>query len=500
MTLRLYNTLTRRVEPFVPLAPGRVTLYTCGPTVYNYAHIGNFRTFLFEDLLRRWLEASGYDVFHVMNITDVDDKTIKGATEAGQPLRAYVQRYIEAFHEDRRYLRIRDASVYPRATDYIPAMITLVERLLEKGVAYRGEDGSVYFAIARFPAYGRLSQLDRRELKAGASERVSADEYAKEDVRDFALWKAARPEDEAVGAAWDAPFGRGRPGWHLECSAMALELVRAHWGGEVLDIHAGGVDLIFPHHEDEIAQSCAYTGQELFARYWVHGEFLNIRGEKMSKRFGNITTARDLRQDGVDAGAIRLLMCQVHYRQRLDLTDEALASAREGSRRLGEFQNRMRASRAETDAPAFAEAAARLELELAEALDDDLNAPRAVAALFAFASTGNAALDQGARPGSRAVAAWERAEGVLGVTSAVEVLTVGPALEFGAQDQAELADTPPDGTEDAARTWAVRWAVRRKDAKAARDFAEADRIRARLKEAGWEVRDGRDGSMEVRRL
>jgi len=500
MTLRLYNTLTRQVEPFVPLVAGRVTLYTCGPTVYNYAHIGNFRTFLFEDLLRRWLEASGYDVFHVMNLTDVDDKTIKGAAEAGQPLRLYVQRYIDAFHEDRRYLRIRDASVYPRATDYIPAMIALVERLLDKGVAYRGEDGSVYFAIARFPDYGRLSQLDRRELRAGASERVSTDEYAKEDVRDFALWKAARPEDEAVGAAWDAPFGRGRPGWHLECSAMALELIRARWGVEVLDIHAGGVDLIFPHHEDEIAQSCAYTGQELFARYWVHGEFLNIRGEKMSKRFGNITTARDLREDGVDAGAIRLLMCQVHYRQRLDLTDEALASAREGSRRLGEFQNRMLASRAETESPAFAEAAARLELELAEALDDDLNAPRGVAALFAFASAGNAALDQGLRPGPRAVAAWERAEGVLGVTSAVEVLTVGPAVEFGGQDQAELTDTPPNGSEVAARAWAVRWAVRRKDAKAARDFAEADRIRARLKEAGWEVRDGRDGSMEVRRL
>ena len=205
----------------------------------------------------------------------------------------------------------------------------------------RGEDGSVYFAIARFPAYGRLSQLDKRELKTGASERVSDDEYAKEDARDFALWKAAQPEDEAVGAAWDAPFGRGRPGWHLECSAMALELVRRAWGIDVLDIHAGGVDLIFPHHEDEIAQSCAYTGQELFARYWVHGEFLNIRGSKMSKRYGNITTARDLREDGVDAGAVRLLMFQAHYRQKLDLTDEALASAREGSRRLGEFQHRL---------------------------------------------------------------------------------------------------------------------------------------------------------------
>ena len=289
MTLGLYNTLSRQVERFEPLQAGKVSLYTCGPTVYNYAHIGNFRTFLFEDLLRRWLEASGYDVFHVMNLTDVDDKTINGATAAGVPLREYVQHYIEAFHEDRRYLRIKDASIYPRATDFIPAMIRLVDALLAKGVAYRGEDGSVYFAIRKFPAYGRLSRLDTRELKAGASERVTSDEYTKEDVRDFAIWKAARPEDEKAGAAWDAPFGRGRPGWHLECSAMALELIGTHLGTDVLDIHAGGVDLIFPHHEDEIAQSCAVTGKDTFARYWVHAEFLNIRGEKMSKRFGNIT-------------------------------------------------------------------------------------------------------------------------------------------------------------------------------------------------------------------
>ncbi|HEX2611458.1 MAG TPA: cysteine--tRNA ligase, partial [Gemmatimonadales bacterium] len=351
MALRLYNTLTREIEPFQPLQPGRVSLYTCGPTVYNYAHIGNFRTFLFEDLLRRWLEASGYQVFHIMNITDVDDKTIRGAAEAGLPLREYVRQYIDAFHEDRRYLRILDASVYPRATDFIPQMVTLVEELLRKGVAYKGDDGSVYFSIERFPSYGKLSRIDTRELKTGASERVSSDEYAKEDARDFALWKATKPEDEKVSAAWDAPFGRGRPGWHLECSAMALALLDQKWGTDVLDIHAGGVDLIFPHHEDEIAQSCAYTGKNLFARYWLHGEFLNIRGSKMSKRFGNITTPRDLREDGVDAGAIRLLMFQTHYRQKLDLTDDALAAAQEGSRRLGEFQRRLREKAGQSDTP-----------------------------------------------------------------------------------------------------------------------------------------------------
>jgi cysteinyl-tRNA synthetase len=498
MSLRLYNTLTRQIEPFVPLQPGRVTLYTCGPTVYHYAHIGNFRTFLFEDLLRRWLEASGYDVFHVMNLTDVDDKTIGGAVAAGRPLREYVQQYIDAFHEDRRYLRIADASIYPRATDYIAPMITLIEGLLAKGIAYRGEDGSVYFAIARFPAYGRLSQLDRRELKAGASERVSDDEYAKEDVRDFALWKAARPADEAVGAAWDAPFGRGRPGWHLECSAMALELIRRHAGVEVLDIHAGGVDLIFPHHEDEIAQSCAYTGQELFARYWVHGEFLKIGGEKMSKRYGNITTARDLREDGVDAGAVRLLMCQVHYRQQLDLTDQALASAREGSRRLGEFQHRLLAAAGPQDGAPFVEAADRLDRELTEALDDDLNAPRAAAALFSFASAGNAALDAGHAAGPRALSAWRRAEGVLGVTSSVEMLRVGTD-DVTASTELD-GERPPSGDDGVQRAWAVRWAMRRKAAKTVRDFAEADRIRALLKGAGWEVRDNRDGSIEVVRV
>jgi cysteinyl-tRNA synthetase len=276
---------------------------------------------------------------------------------------------------------------------------------------------------------------------------------------------------------------------------MALELIRRRLGTDVLDIHAGGVDLIFPHHEDEIAQSCAFTGRDLFARVWLHGEFLNIRGTKMSKRFGNITTARDLRQDGVDPGAVRLLMFQVHYRKQLDLTDEALASAREGSRRLGEFQNRLLAAAGPSDAPALLEAADQLERELAEALDDDLNAPRAVAALFAFASAGNSALDAGQAAGPRAVASWRRAEGVLGVTSAVHSVKVGSAVESEAQG--ELAETPPPGDEEAQRGWAIPWAVRRKEAKAARNFAEADRIRGLLKAAGWEVRDNRDGSIEV---
>ena len=505
MALRLYNTLTRQVETFEPLQPGRVSLYTCGPTVYNYAHIGNFRTFLFEDLLRRWLEASGYDVFQIMNLTDVDDRTIAAAREKGVPLREHVQHYIDAFHEDRRYLRIKDASVYPRATDFIAPMVALVEGLLKKGIAYKGEDGSVYFSIARFPQYGKLSRIDTRELKTGASARVSSDEYSKEDARDFALWKAAKPEDEEVGAVWDAPFGRGRPGWHLECSAMALALVGGQWGTDVLDIHAGGVDLIFPHHEDEIAQSCAYTGKDLFARYWLHGEFLNIRGSKMSKRFGNITTPRDLREDGVDAGAIRLLMFQTHYRQKLDLTDDALAGAQEASRRLGEFQKRLYENRGDSDSPKFQDAAEQLSRQVAEALDDDLNAPRAVAALFTYMNEGNAALDAGEHPGPAALLAWQRAEEVLDVSSQVQSIVIDAHAGSGAiaRDAPAAIVTPaatPPTDQVAAEEWARGWAVARVQYKSVRNYKEADRIRDLLKSAGWEVRDKQGGSVEVVRI
>ncbi len=500
MSLRLYNTLSRQVEAFQPLQPGKVSLYTCGPTVYNYAHIGNFRTFLFEDLLRRWLQASGYDVFHVMNITDVDDRTIAAAREKGVSLREHVDPFARAFEEDRDWLRILPAHEQPRATEYIGAMIRLIEGLLQKDVAYRGDDGSVYFSIAQFPAYGRLSRLDQRELRTGASQRVSSDEYAKEDARDFVLWKAVKPEDEAVGAAWDAPFGRGRPGWHIECSAMALELLQRRLGKDVLDIHAGGVDLIFPHHEDEIAQSCAYTGRDHFARYWLHGEFLNIRGEKMSKRFGNITTARDLREDGVDPGAVRLLTFQTHYRQKLDLTDDGLAAAQKASSRLGEFQKRLTETRSAADSPRLTQAAERLRKDVTEALDDDLNAPRAIAAMFTFMNEANAALDAGEQSAPAAVSAWEMAESVLGVTSQVRSISVEARSGSLAGDAAPAVVTPPaEPPSDpmAAEEWARRWATARAQYKSVRNYAEADRIRALLGEHGFQVRDSRDGSIEV---
>jgi cysteinyl-tRNA synthetase len=493
MSLALFNTMSRAVEPFQPLVPGRVTFYACGPTVYNYAHIGNFRTFLFEDLLHRWLAASGHEVFYIMNLTDVDDKTIKGAGEAGTPLREHVTRFIEAFHADRRYLRIRDASVYPRATEFIQPMIALVESLLAKGLAYRSDDGSVYFAIGKFPAYGRLSRLDTRELLAGASARVSTDEYAKDDARDFVLWKAARPEDEAAGAAWDAPFGRGRPGWHLECSAMALALIGERFGVEVLDIHAGGVDLIFPHHEDEIAQSCAHTGQQDFARFWLHGEFMTLGGTKMSKRYGNFLTARDLAENGMDAGAVRLLVYNTHYRQALDWSDEALGHAREGSRRLGEFRDRARAAPRGDEPASLIAATEAFRRDFGLALDDDLNSPRALAALFGLAREANRALDSGHSVGHNVMSCIALAEDVLDVFPTGSVRLTGQSV-----NESELADEVPADRE--ARTaWAVGWAGRRFQARLTRDYQEADRIRAMLESAGFEVRDTRDGVEVVAR-
>jgi cysteinyl-tRNA synthetase len=499
MTLQLHNTLTRRVEPFVPLVAGRASLYTCGPTIYNYAHIGNFRTFLFEDLLRRWLEASGYEVFHIMNLTDVDDRTIAAAVGQGVPLRQHVDPFARAFEEDRDWLRIRPPHAQPRATEYIGPMIELISGLLEKGVAYRGEDGSVYFAIARFPAYGRLSQLDRRELRAGASERVSADEYAKEDARDFVLWKAAKPEDETVGAAWDAPFGRGRPGWHIECSAMALELIRKQWGVDVLDIHAGAVDLIFPHHEDEIAQSCAYTGRDEFARYWLHGEFLDMAGTKMSKRYGNILTARDLREQGADPGAVRHLLFNTHYRQKLDWSDTALAAAGEGSARLGAFRDRLDLAAGEEDDPEAAAAAARFRETFTAALDNDLNAPEALGALHVLVREGNRLLDDGRRLGPAYRAAWTLADDVLAVAPTSRARTVAAgALVVAEEDGIPVRPPevpPPDAADGEA--WALRWAAVRATEKRGRNFAEADRIRDLLREAGWEIRDRRDGAIEV---
>jgi cysteinyl-tRNA synthetase len=470
---RLFNTLTRRVEPFQPADGRTVRLYACGPTVYNPAHLGNFRTFLFEDLMRRAMRLYGWEVMQVMNLTDVDDKIIRKAAANGQTITQVTEPFTELFHQDRRYLRIQDAEVYPKATEHIPEMIALVETLVAKGTAYVGEDGSVYFAIDRFADYGRLSQLDKREIKTGA--RVAQDEYSKENAQDFALWKAAKPEDEATGAAWDSPWGRGRPGWHLECSAMAMKYL-----GETLDLHAGGIDLIFPHHEDEIAQSEAATGKP-FARCWCHGEFLLTDGAKMAKRVGNVATVVDLRAQGIDGAVYRHFVFNAHYRKQLNLLDDSLAQSQAAVRRIGTFARRLAAATGGT--AALAEAAQRAEVAFRAALFDDLNAPEALAALFTFISEANRELDAGGTDGTAlaaealAKAALAEAQRVFGVMDGV--LDLVPAAS---ETDAELAQ------------WVEERLAARKAARAARDFAAADAIRAELVARGIAIEDSAAGT------
>ncbi len=459
MSLRLYNTLSRQVEEFVPLTPGRAGLYTCGPTVYNHAHIGNFRAYLFEDLLRRWLNYRGFRVTQVMNLTDVDDKTIRAAREQGVPLREYTRPFIEAFFDDLQSLNIERAEHYPAATDHIPEMIALIERLFERGVAYRAEDGSVYFRIASFPAYGKLARLDLSGLRAGA--RVAQDEYEKETAADFALWKAWDELDGDV--VWDAPWGRGRPGWHIECSAMSMKYL-----GESFDLHTGGVDNIFPHHEDEIAQSEAATGKP-FVKYWLHCAHLVVDGRKMSKSLGNFFTLRDLLARGYSGREVRYELISTHYRQPLNFTLASLDAARAALARLDEFTFRLRrhaAGAAAADLPALArEAATRWEA----ALDDDLNISGALGALFDLVHATNRQVDSGELGSGEAAAVlamledWDRVLGFL---------------------------RPPEEGPDAET---LQLAEQRQAARARKDWAESDRLRAALLARGWEAQDTPQG-------
>src|SRR5690348_6363141 len=460
---RLYNTMTRAVEPFAPADGESVRIYSCGPTVYNPAHLGNFRTFLFVDLLRRTLRLRGWKVRQVMNLTDVDDKIIRRAHEQRKTIRQVTEPVTEIFHKDRQYLRIEAAEVYPKATDYIPQMIRLVERLIEQGIAYQADDRSVYFAIERFPAYGRLSRLDKRELKTGA--RVAQDDYSKENAQDFALWKAATPNDEVTGAAWDSPWGRGRPGWHLECSAMAIDLQ-----GETLDIHCGGIDLIFPHHEDEIAQSEAATGQT-FSRFWCHGAFLLIDGAKMAKRLGNVTTVAGMREAKISPAAIRHFVFNTHYRKELNLSEDALEASINAVRRVGDFADRLAGAKGGT--PALAEAANQAVADVENALFDDLNGPEALAGLFTFIHRANAELDKKGDDVAaldQARAAFEKINSVLDI---VPERTV---------DDPELA------------SWVEERIAARKAARERRDFAEADRIRRELTDKGIAIEDTASGT------
>jgi cysteinyl-tRNA synthetase len=381
--IRLFNTLTRQKEQFNPMEKGKVGIYTCGPTVYDYAHIGNFRAFIFEDLLKRWLEHSGFQVNHVMNLTDVDDKTIKGSQKQEKPLREYTDFYAKAFFEDIQALNIEPATVYPRATDHIPEMIKIIKTLLQKGVAYSGGDGSVYFAISKFPEYGKLSHLKTAELKVGA--RVNQDEYAKEEAQDFALWKAYTPEDG--NAYWETELGKGRPGWHIECSAMSMKYL-----GETFDIHCGGVDNMFPHHENEIAQSEAATGKP-FVHYWMHNEHLLVEGKKMAKRLGNFYTLRDLLAKGLDPLAIRYLLLSTHYRQQFNFTFEGLDAAKGAIDRLVNLQRRLKDANGKTNPEELKRLTNKIYTCFTEALNDDLNISVALASLFDFVRDINNLLD-----------------------------------------------------------------------------------------------------------
>ena len=477
MSLRFFNTLTRKIGDFEPLHPGRVGMYACGPTVYRPPHVGNYRSFVFYDILHRYLESKGLDVKFVMNLTDVEDKIIQAAHEQGVRIGDVTSPMIDAFLDDLRILAIRPADVYPRATDSIDSMIALIAQLVERGHAYV-RDGSVYFAIASLPSYGKLSRIDMQEIRSGAGlatrdrSAIDADEYAKEDARDFALWKGAKDVDRAVGAVWPTPWGEGRPGWHIECSAMSMAEL-----GETFDIHTGGEDLIFPHHEDEIAQSEGATGKP-FVRHWLHVKHLLVNGEKMSKSKRNDYKLNELLERGYTPAAIRYLLLSAHYRKELNFTFEGLDDAQAALRRVVDFADRLDASPAaaaiSSSLPAIA-SAARAAFEAA--LDDDLNTPEALAALFKFVREANAELDRrsSVSDGDLTAArdALRRMDDVLGFI--------------------DLARTHARDVDADFAQWVQDRINERQAARGRRDFAAADAIRSELTAAGVVLEDTPSG-------
>jgi cysteinyl-tRNA synthetase len=460
-SIRFFNTLTRRKEKFTPIEKGKVRLYTCGPTVYDYAHIGNFRAFLFEDLLKRWLEYRDYTVTHVMNLTDVDDKTIKGSQKQQIPLQQYTEHYAKAFFEDIKALNIKPADHYPKATSHIPEMVALIKKLIKKGYAYKSQDGSIYYAINKFKNYGKLSHIKVAELKAGA--RVKTDEYTKEEAQDFALWKAWTPEDGDV--FWETELGKGRPGWHIECSAMSMRYL-----DETFDIHCGGIDNMFPHHENEIAQSEAATGKK-FVNYWLHNEHLLVEGRKMAKKFGNFYILRDLLGKGYDPIAIRYLLLSTHYRQQFNFTFEGLDAAKGAIERLRNLMRRLQDAEGKGSEGKVTELLREVQAAFGYAMDDDLNVSVALGALFDFVHEVNVLLDAGvvSRNEADEVDAVMRGfDRVLGVIGEVK-------------------------TEEALPKEAEELIQKREEARKAKDWATADVLRVRLREMGVVVEDTPQG-------
>jgi len=471
MSLKVYNTATRSVDEFEPLEQGRVRVYACGPTIYDHAHIGNFRSFLFFDLVHRYLEWCDYEVCFVMNLTDVDDKVIEAASRERVSLEEHTRPFGEVFLADSTVLGIRPADVYPRATKYIDRMVDFVKRLVASENAYSADDGAVYFAIDSFSAYGKLKGIDTSTLKVGA--RVDHDEYDKEDARDFALWKAATEEDETVGAAWDSPWGRGRPGWHLECSVMSVTEL-----GDTLDMHLGGEDLIFPHHENEIAQSEAATGRP-FVRNWLHVKHLFVEGQKMSKSLGNFVTLRELLDEGYDPASIRHLLISSHYRGELNFTRKGLQASGSAVQRLLDFEHRLEEVpindlAKESQLPDLARSALD---SFKMAMDNDFNSADALAAIFILVSEVNAELDlHPAVIGAdrdQVLNALRSMDGVLGLLEVAHTSRV---------------------VDDEVTAWVERKLEERAKARANGEYAAADVIRKELEERGILVEDGPTGT------
>jgi len=465
--LVLFNTLGRKKEEFKPLEDNLVKMYTCGPTVYNYAHIGNFRSYVAQDILKRYLLYKGYKVKHVMNLTDVDDKTIRDSQKEGISLKEFTERYTKAFFEDSKKLNLLPADIYAKATEHIEDMRKLIQTLIDKGYAYKGDDNSIYYDVSKFKEYGKLSGIKISELKAGV--RVKQDEYEKEEANDFALWKAWTPEDGDV--FWDVNFTingkeetiRGRPGWHIECSAMSMKYL-----GETIDIHAGGVDLIFPHHENEIAQSEAATGKQ-FVRYWFHNEWVLVEGKKMAKRYKNFYTLRDVLSKGYSAKAVRYLLMSAHYRSQLNFTFNGLKDAETTVNRLLEFMEKLdeiNGGKHNQNIPQLIE---DVKKKFESAMDDDLNMPLALSAIHEFVSEINKAI----------------AEGNLDEKNAKEVkeimLDFDKVLGILEYEKAEVPEEIKKLIEE------------REKLRKQKQFEKADEIREKIRQLGWEVQDTPDG-------
>ena len=467
MPLQFHNTLTRKTEPFKPLKGKKVGLYSCGPTVYNYPHIGNYRAYVFVDLLKRYLLYRGYKVKHVMNITDVDDKTIRDSQKEGISLTEFTKRYEKAFFEDLKSLNILPANDYPKATNYIKEMVAITKSLLKNGLAYRGTDGSIYYAISKFKDYGKLANLDIKKLKTGASGRVKTDEYDKEQVQDFALWKAWTPDDGKV--FWETEISKGRPGWHIECSAMSMEYL-----GKTFDIHCGGIDLIFPHHQNEIAQSEGSTGKQ-FVKYWLHNEWLLVDGQKMSKSLGNFYTLRDVLAKGHSPVAVRYLLLSTHYRQQLNFTFDGVEAAKNSVERLQELVRKLKDAKQGRHDEEISLLVAEARKKFVEAMDDDLSVSEALASLFDFAKDMNKLLETG-------ISKQDAEEALEFLEDANEIIAV---IDF--TEEIELTEEQKNMVDERERL------------RKQKNFAEADVIRQKLKEQGI-ILDDTSGGVKVKKL